>query len=149
MQRTRFRSLAFPADVAGRLRERLVRAHAHQPFSTVDPRETVRRVAGIVEDLGLRATICRGGVDLRGAEADHVWLDVEGRVVDAAFPLLEEPFVALLRRFVAGEASSDELAEAAAGADVERRVLGEFPHPLGYIGAPVWSGGRPPALGRG
>lgn len=147
MQRTRFRSLALPADVAGRVRERLARAHARQPFSAVDPRETVRRVARITEELGLRATVCRGAVDLRGAEADHVWLDVEGRVVDVAFPLLEEPFVMLLRRFVAGEASPEELAEAAASADVERRVLGEFPEPLGYFGAPVWSGERRPARG--
>lgn len=150
MQRMRFRSLALPADVAGRVRERLARAHAELPFSAVDSRGTVRRVATIADELGLRATVYRGALDLRGAEVDHLWLDIEGRVLDASFPLFEQCFVDVLRRFVAGEAEAEELEQAAAAADLERRVLGEFPEPLAYIGAPVWSGRRHRlALGRG
>ncbi|HWH31246.1 MAG TPA: hypothetical protein VNU01_01100 [Egibacteraceae bacterium] len=139
MHRTRFHSLALPAPVRAEVRSRLRRAHAGRPFSALDPRDTVRRVAGIAGELGLTATVYRGVVDLRGAEVDHVWLDLHGRVVDAAFPLLEREFVELLRRFVAGDLEPHEIAEAAAGFALDARVLGEFPEPIRYLGRPVWS----------
>lgn len=135
----RFDSLALPAAVRAQVRARLRRAHAERPFSATDPRDTVRRVADIAADLGIAATVCRGVVDLRGAEVDHVWLDVHGRVVDAAFPLREGEFVELLRRFVAGDLEAEELACAADRLELDARVLGEFPEPIRYLGRPVWS----------
>lgn len=135
----RFRSEPLPAPLAGPVRRVLAQEHRLRPFSAVDPRETVRRVAGVAHALGLRSTVYRGAVDLRGAEIDHVWLELDGRVVDAAFPLLEEAFVGVLRRFVAGDVEADELAGAADAFSLDGRVLGRFPESIRYIGEPVWT----------
>ncbi|HUH08087.1 MAG TPA: hypothetical protein VML96_09800 [Egibacteraceae bacterium] len=142
----RLQSRPLPRPLARRVVSRLSRAHGDEPFSAVDARDTVRRVARIVAGLGLEATVFRGAVDLRGAEVDHVWLVVgsserdSGWVVDVAFPLFVAPFVDALRRFVAGDASADELATAAAMAGLDDRVVGVFPAGTGYLGRPVWSG---------
>lgn len=138
MPTTRFRSQPLPDGFAAELRRRLTAAHGAEPLSAVDARATVRRVAVLAADLGLRATVYRGGLDLRGSEVDHVWLDVDGRVIDAAFPLFVEDFVEVLRRFVAGDAEAAEVAAAADGATVEERVLGLFPATANYLGQPVW-----------
>jgi hypothetical protein len=125
------------------MRERLASAHAEEPFSPLDPRSAARRAAGLVTDLGLSATLYRGGLDLRGVEVDHVWLaasaDGQSFVVDAAFPLFSDEFVDLLRWFVCGDTSREELASAAADSPLDDRVVGVFPPPLRYLGAPVWS----------
>ena len=139
MRPTMFEPQPLPRDVDTDLRFRLRRAHADEPFSTADPRDTTRRVADIAAALGLSTTMYRGGVDLRGTEVDHVWLDVGGRVVDAAFPLFRHDFVSVLRQFVAGDVSADVLESSAAGAGVDQRVLGLFPAPIRYLGAPIWS----------
>lgn len=139
MRPTSFEPRPLPDRVDAELRVRLRMAHAGEPFSSVDPRGTVRRVADIAAGLGLSTTMCRGGVDLRGIEVDHVWLDVDGRVIDAAFPLYRKDFVSVLRRFVAGDVTAETLQRCAAHADVDERVLGLFPAPIRYLGAPVWS----------
>lgn len=138
MVTTRFHSGPLPDDLARLLRRRLDAAHRAEPFSAVDARATVRRVTAIAAELQLHPTVYRGGLDLGGSEVDHVWLDLHGRVVDAAFPLFVDEFVAVLRRFVAGDALAEELAAAAEGASVEQRVLGCFPPSAGYLGQPVW-----------
>jgi hypothetical protein len=166
---TVFQPRPLPPPVARAVRARLREAHRSRPFSTADPRDTVRRVAGLLADLPVETTVCRGGLDLRGMEVDHVWIALERRrgddrqprkgrgplvtaasnapagrrlvaayVVDAAFPLYEQEFVATLRSFVVGEADADDLEAAAAAAGVEARVLGEFPPPMRYVGDPVW-----------
>lgn len=127
-------------------------AHAEEPFSTTDPRATIRRVGRVLAALEVEATVYRGGLDLRGAEVDHVWLAVEdveadgegsalggARVVDVAFPLFDARFVGVLRRFVAGDASAEDLDAAGAEAGIEARVLGHFPPPMRYLGRPIWS----------
>ena len=135
----RFTSEPLPAALGADVRRMLQREHGLRPFSAVDARDTVRRVAGAAHALGLRGTVYRGSVDLRGAEVDHVWLELDGRVVDAAFPLLEDRFVSLLRRFVAGDVEAEELADAAALSSLDARVLGQFPETIRYIGEPVWA----------
>lgn len=129
------------------IRERLRAAHAEQPFTPLEPRRAARRVAEIVSELDVDATLYRGGLDLRGVEVDHVWLAVNPSgaaaffVVDAAFPLFSPPFVDELRRFVCGDANREDLAVLAREAPVDDRVLGVFPPPLRYLGQPVWSAG--------
>ena len=102
-----------------------------------------RRVADLVLYLGLPATLYRGGLDIRGVEVDHVWLaataDGDSFVVDAAFPLFSEEFVAVLRGFVCGDVTREELATVAADSPLDARVVGVFPPPVRYLGAPVWS----------
>lgn len=159
--RTVFESKPLPSPLAAIVRERLERAHAQAPFSPLDPRAAARRTTQLVADLGLEGTVYRGGLDLRGTEVDHVWLAVVTRdddrqhasraypgaagvspafwVLDAAFPLFAEAFVAALRRFVAGDAEPSDLADSAASSGVSERILGEFPSAVRYIGAPVWS----------
>lgn len=134
-----FRSQPLPGDVAGALRARLEDAHREQPFSVLDARAATRRVAQIAGDLGLGTTVIRGGLDLDGTEVDHIWLDVDGRVVDVSFPVFLPDFVMVLRDFVAGHAEAAELALVADSAHLGHRVLGEFPTPLRYRGQPVWS----------
>jgi hypothetical protein len=147
MQLTVFEPRALPTRIGIDLRRRLRRAHDDEPFSPLEPRITVRRAVEIVEGVGLRATVYRGGLDLRGSEIDHVWLAVgadpgDSYVVDAAFPLFAAGFVDALRAFVAGDADPDQLAAIADRADIDERVLGLFPEPLRYLGRPVWSAER-------
>lgn len=142
MSTVAFRSEALPVSIAAALQARLVDEHARQPFPAADPRDCVRRVRAIVSDIGVSATVYRGGLDLRGSEVDHLWLDVSGRVVDVAFPLFVEQFVAVLRDYVAGHAEAADVGRAADRAGVESRVLGRFPESLAYRGSPVWSSGR-------
>lgn len=148
---TVFQPRPLPQDLAVAVRARLDPAHRRRPFSTADPRDTVKRVTDLLTDLPVTLTVCRGGLDLRGVEVDHVWIALgrtdeamapEGltaaAVLDAAFPLFEARFVDALRRFVVGEADHEELESIAAAAGVEARVLGEFPAPIRYVGEPVW-----------
>lgn len=136
-----FRSRPLPPAVKP-LRDRLHRAHVTEPFSAVDPRSAARRAADIAESIGLQATVYRGALDLRGSEVDHVWVELDDRVVDVAFPLFIPAFVDTLRRFVVGDAEAADLDVAAESAGLELRVLGEFPAPLRYRGEPVWSSRR-------
>jgi hypothetical protein len=147
MRLTLFDPRALPARIGVDLLRRLRRAHDDEPFSPLEPRVTVRRAIEIVEAVGLRTTVYRGGLDLRGSEVDHVWLAVDAvpgdrYVVDAAFPLFAEGFVSALRAFVAGDADPEQLLAIAARADIDERVLGLFPEPLRYLGRPVWTATR-------
>jgi hypothetical protein len=140
-----FQSRPLPGSLGDVLRDRLEQAHRVSPFSALEPRTAVNRAARIIADLGIASTVYRGGLDLQGAEVDHLWLAAcpqlpgEPVVIDVAFPLFVHPFVDVLRRFVAGDATAAELERAAAGTDVRQRVLGVFPAPLRYLGAPIWS----------
>lgn len=138
MSTTRFHSRPLPAELDEALRLRLAAAHQAEPLSAVDARETVRRVASLAADLGLPVTVYRGGLNLRGSEVDHIWLDLDGYVIDAAFPLFVDGFVEVLRRYVAGDAEPHHVAAAAVDAGVEDRVLGRFPATTGYFGRPIW-----------
>ena len=139
MAPTAFQSRPLPRTVSQHLRRRLKRAHTEEPFSACDPRLSVRRAAAIVEAAGLEVRVYRGALDLAGSEIDHIWVTAEDRVIDVAFPLFVPSFVDLLRRYVTGEVEAADLDAAATGAGLDRRVLGEFPAPLRYRGAPVWS----------
>lgn len=128
------------------LQSRLAAAHAVEPFSPLHPRRAVSRVVDLLDGLALRATVYRGGLDLRGAEVDHVWVALgsdgsEGpfSVLDVAFPLFDDGFVSVLRRFVAGDAEPDELDASGREAGLETRVMGEFPPQMCYLGHPVWT----------
>lgn len=142
-----FRSSELPEGLAAALRERLTAAHSDDPFSPLDIRGAVRRAAAVAADLGCSVTTYRGGLDLRGVEVDHLWLAAvpgpedaaDPFVLDPAFPVFDDRFLAALRRFVAGDGSPEELAAAAAGSRLDDRVLGVFPPPLRYLGMPVWT----------
>jgi hypothetical protein len=136
---TAFVSKPLPDRLGQVMRLRLASAHRAEPFSALDPRAATRRVATVITELGLTGTVYRGGLDLRGSEVDHVWLDVDGHVIDVAFPLFADGFVDVLRDFVAGDAEPEDVAQAAAPAGLEERVLGVFPISLSYRGAPIWS----------
>lgn len=134
----RFRPAAFPPATASRLRALLARAHAERPFGPRDVREAARRTAEVARSLTLDAIVVRGGLDVGGAELDHVWTVVEGRVVDPSLPVVSEAFVAALRAYVAGDLDDDELDRLAHGYTLQWRVVGSFPGGLGYVGVPVF-----------
>lgn len=129
---------AFPPALEAQLRSRLAVAHAERPFSPLSPRESARRISAIAEDLQLRVVVYRGGLDIGGAELDHVWAVVDERVVDAAVPLYASRFIEALRVYVAGDLDDDELDRAAHPYSVQYRVVGEYPDAVRYVGAPVW-----------
>jgi hypothetical protein len=140
---TAFDPRPLPAVLAHRLLARIDAAHRAQPFSVTDARATVRRMVEVLAELGMEGTVYRGGLDLRGAEVDHVWLavarpDDSATVLDVAFPLLDGDFVEVLRRFVAGDATTAELDAAGLRAGIRARVLGDFPVRMRYVGRPVW-----------
>lgn len=128
-----------PTADAARLRASLVREHRRRPFGPDDVREAARRALAVAEDLGLRGHIARGGLDLGGAELDHVWAVVDAHVVDVTLPVLARDFVTLLRGYVAGDVARDELAAAAAAWTLEWRVVGDVPAGCRYLGGPILS----------
>ena len=148
---TVFQPRPLPAPVARTVHECLRAAHRQRPFSSADPRETARRVTALLADLPVVTRVYRGALDLRGIEVDHVWVALAGPapdgeassaetyVLDAAFPLFEESFVELLRQFVLGETTAEQLEEVALLTGLETRVFGDFPRPMRYLGEPVWS----------
>lgn len=134
----RFRAQRLPAPQGPTLRSVLAREHARQPFTPADVRDAARRVAELAAAQGLEAVVVRGGLDLGGAELDHVWVAVEERVVDVALPVRSEAFRRLLRAFVWGEVAAEELDHVAHGYRFDWRVVGEFPELVDYVGRPVW-----------
>lgn len=134
----RYRSGAFPAPAGPRLRSALAREHAREPFTPRDVREAAARVQAVATRLGFEVDVVRGGVDVGGAELDHVWAVVVGHVVDVAMPLRSSAFADALRAYVAGDIDDDELDRTAHGYAFEWRILGEFPPPLRYVGLPLW-----------
>jgi hypothetical protein len=138
--RTRsFSSGALPNPGGTTLRTLLRRAHAQEPFSPLRPRAAARRVGALATAIGMSAHLYRGGVELTGAEVDHVWLAVDDLVIDLAFPLFAPSFCSLLPRFVAGEIEAIELEQAAATTGIDERVLGVLPPLVRYVGRPVWA----------
>lgn len=140
----RFRPAPFPAEVSARLRAALAWSHADRPFGPADVRDAASRVRTVAERLGLEAVVVRGGLDVGGAELDHVWVAVDGRVVDVALPVISSSFTAVLRAYVAGEVATGELDRVAHGYALTWRVVGEFPDgDLRYVGRPVWHDRHP------
>lgn len=128
-----------PAAASARLRAGLAREHWRRPFGPADVREAARRVLHVAEGLGLDGHIARGGLDVGGAELDHVWAVVEAHVVDVSLPVLSQPFRVLLRGYVAGDLEPQEVEEAAAALDLQWRVVGEVPVGCRYLGRPILS----------
>lgn len=139
MARVRIAAKPFEAPVASRLRAALANAHARDPFRPREVRRAVSRVVDIARGLEMTTTTYRGGLDVGGAELDHVWAVIEDRVVDVVLPLRSDTFLDHLRRYVAGEIEDDDLDHHVHAYDLGWRVLGEFPTSVRYIGAPVWS----------
>lgn len=143
---TAFDPRPLPAALTARLLEIVGAAHHESPFSTMDPRSTVRRTIALLDDLGHEGVVYRGGLDLRGVEVDHVWIGLAQpasepgghAVLDLAFPLFDDAFVSVLRRFVAGDAAGAELQEVGLRARINERVLGDFPARMRYVGVPLW-----------
>lgn len=136
---TAYAPSGFAPALAGRLRAALAAEHARWPFTPGDARGGVGRVRHVAERLGLDATVVRGGLDVGGAELDHIWTVVEQRVVDPSLPVHSDSFVAVLRAFVAGDVEAAELDHHAHGYRLEWRVLGEYPSDYRYVGRPVWT----------
>lgn len=135
----RFEPAAVPPPLGPRLRAALAREHARRPFTPCNVREAARRVAVVARRLDADAVIVRGGLDLGGAELDHVWVVVADRVVDVAMPVNSAAFVDAVRAYVAGDLASRDLDHVAHGYHFAWRVVGEFQPPLRYFGEPVLS----------
>lgn len=139
----RYRSGRLPSPAGPRLRSALAREHGREPFTPRDPREAAQRVRTVVASLGYDVELVRGGVDVGGAELDHVWAVVDGHVVDVTLPLRSAAFAVALRAYVAGDLEDAELDRLAHGYAFEWRVLGEFPGRCRYVGLPVWGDREP------
>jgi hypothetical protein len=125
----------------------LASEHADRPFLPSEPREAARRVLEVAGSLGLSVHVARGGLDVGGAELDHLWAVVDDRVVDVSLPLGARPFRQVLRAYVAGDLSASRLVAAAADWTLEWRVIGEVPPGCRYRGAPVLAHRRAPVAG--
>lgn len=134
----RFPSARFPATVAPRLLSALAHEHARRPFGPREVRGAAARVVAIARELGLDAVVVRGGLDVGGAELDHVWAVVADRVVDVSLPVASAPFQVVLRAYVAGDLDDEVLDRRAHGYPLSSRVVGEYPAPVSYVGLPVW-----------
>ena len=128
----------FPSSVHATLVETLERLHRAEPFGPLDVRATARRVVDAAAAIGLEPMMVRGRVDVGGAELDHVFVVADDRVVDLALPVRAPTFAQFVRAWVAGDLDHQELVEAAAEHGIEDRVVGEYPAPVCYRGAPLW-----------
>lgn len=137
--RTRLEPSPLPRAVAEPLVAALGAAHEVDPFSPRDVRRAARRVVRVAERLELAPVVFRGAVAIGWAELDHVFVVVDGHVLDVALPLGADGFRAAARGWVAGDLTLAELAAAADRHALEERVLGAFPEEVAYRGAPVWS----------
>ncbi len=142
---TRRRPRSWPSrgfeDRGAVLRAGLAREHAREPFRPRDVRDAARRVVAVARHLEFEAQVVRGGLDVVGAELDHVWAVVEERVVDVAMPVNSTSFLTALRAFVAGDLEEDDLDRAAHGYAFQWRVVGEYPERVRYLGLPVFGQG--------
>lgn len=137
-RRRRFGGSPLAARGAPRLRSALALEHARTPFHPGDVRDAARRVAGLCRSLDFEPVTIRGGLDVGGAELDHVWVVVDRDVViDVALPLRAPSFVDALRRYVADEISASDLAWRAHAYGLDWRVVGQAPAGVRYTGAPV------------
>lgn len=139
----RRRSVSYdPVPFPARVREELVAAlavlHESEPFGPQDVRAAARRVVDAAAAIGLEPMMVRGSVDIGGAELDHVFVVVDERVVDVALPVRAPGFTGAVRAWVAGDLDLQELAARASRHGLEERVVGEYPRPLQYRGAPLW-----------
>lgn len=135
----RFRPARVPAPRGPSLLSALAREHARWPFSPTDVRDAARRIVAVLGAEGADCVTVRGGLDVGGAELDHVWVVADGFVVDMALPVRSARFVDALRAFVAGDLEVGDLERVAHGYPLDRRVLGDFPSELRYVGRPVFS----------
>lgn len=133
-----FEPAPFPVGIEDRLVAALERLHDSEPFGPQDVRASARRVVDAVTEMGLEPTLVRGRVDVGGAELDHVFVVVDDRVVDVALPVRDPAFTGAVRAWVAGDLDLQELAARASRYGLEDRVVGEYPRPLCYRGAPLW-----------
>lgn len=133
----RSRSGRLPRDEAARLRATLAAEHRARPFLPSEPRDAAKRVLDIATSLGLSVHVARGGVDVGGAELEHLWAVVDDRVVDVSLPLTARPFRQVVRAYVAGDLPASRLVAAAADWTLEWRVIGEVPPGCRYRGTPV------------
>ena len=136
---TVLRQRRLPAATEARLRAGLAREHRRRPFGPADVRESARRALAVAEAAGLHGHIARGGLDVGGAELDHVWAVVEAHVVDVSLPVVSRQFVAVLRGYVAGDVETREMEDAAAAWALEWRVVGDVPVGCRYLGRPILS----------
>lgn len=136
----RYAPRRLPAAAEPRLRAALAREHGRAPFGPRDVRDAARRVAAVAIGCGFRSEIARGGLDVGGAELDHLWALVDGVVVDVTLPLWSDRFTATLRAYIAGDVSDEALDRGVHGYPLRWRVVGEFPGGVRYVGSPVWSG---------
>jgi len=127
----------FPSGPGSRLRAGLAREHRRQPFRPGDVRDAARRALAVAESLGLSGHLARGGLDVGGAELDHVWAVVSNRVVDVTLPVLAQDFLVLLRGYVAGDVPAVELDQMATSYTLEWRVVGDVPPGCRYLGQPI------------
>lgn len=128
----------FPSPVHEELVRTLEHLHAAEPFGPLDVRATARRVVDAAAALGLEPMMVRGRVDVGGAELDHVFVVADDRVVDLALPVRAPTFAQIVRAWVAGDLDHQELVDRAAAHGLEDRVVGEYPQPVRYRGAPLW-----------
>lgn len=138
-----FDSAGADRRVPATVRERLELEHRRRPFVASDARDAAHRARRVLDGLPVSAVTFRGGLQLRGAEVEHVWLALDGGddepwVLDVAFPLFAADFMALLPRYVAGDVERDELDSVSRAATLDQRVLGRLPPLVRYCGEPVW-----------
>lgn len=136
----RFESRPIPAKFKGFV-QNLAEEHEKQPFPPVDSlRKSISRVETIAAEHSLEYQRIRGGVCLRSAEVDTVWLAINSSeqeaplVVDVSLPLKNPQFTDSLARWISDEITTQELEDIAALTDFEERILGEFPDSVRYIG---------------
>ena len=134
-----FASRPLPPGLADVVRGALDRAHRAEPFAAADARGTAHRVRRVLAAVRVETRIFRGGLDLGGVEVDHLWIDVSGHVVDAAYPLFVDGFVEVLRGYVTGLNPAEDLDATASGTGVDDRVVGRFPARTRYVGTPLWT----------
>lgn len=136
----RFESKPLPSKFSDFINN-LESEHQKEPFRSVDPlRKSIKRVEAVAAQHSLKYQRIRGGVCLKNAEVDTVWLAVNSMesetplVIDVSLPLKNPEFTESLALWVSDDITTQELEEMASATYFEERILGEFPKTVRYIG---------------
>lgn len=117
--------------------------HERQPFPARNSREACQRVLAVAAEHGLKkaARKYNGRVESpNAADEQHAWVVLLGEyVIDVAYPFHDQTFKdQTFPAFVAsGPRAISEMDQASRYTPFEKRVLGNIPPDIAYIGTPT------------
>jgi hypothetical protein len=120
--------------------ELLIQQHTTEPFHSTNPRDNIKRVKDIAEEVGLMLVHMIGCIDMPGICAtDYHWLllkPIEAKsasVIDISSPWKDIDFREAYKDYIRGYIDEGHLSRVARSAEFEKRILPGSKIPKGMI----------------